>query len=111
MAAGKDKKFKRAAEAVARRFRLPVEAAWFDVLSPAGLPEGAAEDVLWLTLAIVRGLAMRTRLQDDPERFAHLFDLWRHIFWTYWSTAGRTAFGKPLPAARARPKRLCLASG
>jgi AcrR family transcriptional regulator len=94
MAAGRDKKFKRKSEEIARRYRLPVEAVWLDVLCQAGLPDDDAEDVLWLTLAIVRGLAMRTRIQDDPKRFAHLLDLWRGIFWTYWSAQQDALAGK-----------------
>ena len=66
------------------RFRLPIEELWKNVLVEAGLPPETAEDVLWLTFAIVRGMAVRTLFQNDPQRFERLYKLWREIFWTYW---------------------------
>ncbi len=59
--------------------RLPVEAHWLAALIDAGLPEAVAEDLLWLTLSIVRGLAVRRLWQHDPPRFRRLFKLWRQM--------------------------------
>jgi AcrR family transcriptional regulator len=83
MAAAKDDRIREKISAISRRNRLPVEAAWQDVLVEAGLPADLAEDALWLTVSIVRGLAIRTLWQTDKARFARLLTLWRDIFWTY----------------------------
>jgi hypothetical protein len=59
--------------------RLPVEASWLAALIDAGVPPSVAEDLLWLTLSIVRGLAVRRLWQIDPPRFKRLFTLWRQM--------------------------------
>lgn len=90
-------------KALARKFRFPIEWAWEEVLVNHGLPADLAEDVVWLTLSIVRGLAMRTLFQDDPARFERLYDLWREIFWGYW--AARQAEKAAAPAAPSKRRR------
>ncbi|MGH6625595.1 MAG: TetR/AcrR family transcriptional regulator, partial [Burkholderiaceae bacterium] len=45
--------------------RLPVEASWLEALIESGVPESVAEDLLWLTISIVRGLAVRRLWQND----------------------------------------------
>ena len=57
--------------------RLPVEAHWRAALVGSGVPAAVADDLLWLTLAIVRGLAIRRLWQHDAPRFNRLFRLWR----------------------------------
>ena len=57
--------------------RLPVEAHWRAALVDSGIPAEVADDLLWLTLSIVRGLAVRRLWQHDPPRFNRLFRLWR----------------------------------
>ena len=42
-----------------------------------------AEDLLWLTNSIVRGLAVRRLWQDEPARFERLFLLWRRMVTAY----------------------------
>lgn len=59
--------------------RLPVEAHWHAALVESGVPPAVADDLLWLTLAIVRGLAVRRLWQHDPPRFRRLFRLWRRM--------------------------------
>ncbi len=59
--------------------RLPVEASWLAALIDAGVPTAVAEDLLWLTLSIVRGLAVRRLWQHDAPRFKRLFILWRQM--------------------------------
>ena len=63
--------------------RLPVEAHWRAALVDSGVPAGVADDLLWLTLSIVRGLAIRRLWQHDPPRFRRLFLLWRKMVATY----------------------------
>ena len=59
--------------------RLPVEASWLAALVDAGVPKAVADDLLWLTISIVRGLAIRRLWQHDAPRFKRLFKLWREM--------------------------------
>lgn len=63
--------------------RLPVEASWLAALIDAGVPPSVAEDLLWLTISIVRGLAVRRLWQHDAPRFNRLFKLWRQMVTRY----------------------------
>jgi hypothetical protein len=63
--------------------RLPVEASWLEALIGAGVPESVAEDLLWLSNSIVRGLAVRRLWQDDAPRFQRLFRRWRQMVACY----------------------------
>ena len=65
--------------------RLPVEASWLAALIDAGVPRAVAEDLLWLTISIVRGLAVRRLWQHDAPRFNRLFRLWRQMVAQYLS--------------------------
>lgn len=86
MGAAKDKRIRERIAAISRSNRVPVENAWHKVLVDAGLPHDLAEDALWLTVSIVRGLAIRTLWQKDKPRFDRLLRLWRNIFWSYVKT-------------------------
>ncbi len=68
---------------ISRAHRLPVEAAWLQALIDAGVSKGLAEDLLWLTTSIVRGLAIRKLLADDPPRFKRVLKLWRAMVADY----------------------------
>jgi AcrR family transcriptional regulator len=63
--------------------RLPVEASWLEALIESGVPPTVAEDLLWLTISIVRGLAVRRLWQNDTQRFNRLFKLWRKMVVLY----------------------------
>lgn len=69
--------------------RLPVEAHWRDALVASGVPAALADDLLWLTLSIVRGVAIRRLWQQDPPRFRRLFDLWREMVLGHLERVGR----------------------
>jgi AcrR family transcriptional regulator len=62
-----------------RDARLPAEQAWRQALMARGMPEPIADDVLWLTFGLVRGLAVRMLWQNEPDRFDRLLALWRRI--------------------------------
>ena len=53
---------------LAARYRSPVEALWQNALIARGVPTNVAEDVVWLVMSIVRGLAIRTSFKHDPAR-------------------------------------------
>jgi AcrR family transcriptional regulator len=69
--------------AISAASRLPVEASWLAALIEAGVPANVAEDLLWLTISIVRGLAVRRLWQHDAPRFNRLFKLWREMVTKY----------------------------
>lgn len=78
--------------------RLPVEAHWRAALIDSGVPADVADDLLWLTLSIVRGLAVRRLWQHDAPRFNRLFRLWRGMVAGYLEALAhdktRTAHGR-----------------
>ena len=72
-------RFRKQLMAMVRNARLPAERAWHQALVANGMSEQVADDVLWLTLGLVRGLAVRMLWQNEPERFDRLLALWRTI--------------------------------
>ena len=83
MSAGKDPSIRSEIQSIARTHRLPVELAWLEVLRAARVPDDVAEDILWLTISMVRGLAIRAFWQDEPRRFERLYDRWRQMIRLY----------------------------
>lgn len=73
------KRFRNKLMGMVRNARLPAEQAWLEALVASGMSEKTADDVLWLTLGLVRGLAIRMLWQNEPERFDRLLKLWRGI--------------------------------
>jgi AcrR family transcriptional regulator len=71
---------------IAAASRLPVESIWLAALVDSGVPARVAEDLLWLTISIVRGLAVRRLWQHDAPRFKRLFRLWREMVARYLET-------------------------
>jgi AcrR family transcriptional regulator len=88
--------------AMVRDARLPAEQAWRQALVERGMPERVADDVLWLTLGLVRGLAVRMLWQNEPARFDRLLALWRGIVEGYLKSASSHS---PLPLAGERNVR------
>jgi hypothetical protein len=69
--------------AISRVSRLPLEAAWINALVASGASPSLAEDLLWLTNSIVRGLAVRRLWQDDRARFNRTLRMWRSMVSVY----------------------------
>ena len=79
MTGGKNRKIRDQVYGHAKESRQPVEAAWIEVLVARGLPRAEAEKVLWITVSIVRGLAIRAFWQDDAALFRSVLDGWKDI--------------------------------
>lgn len=77
--AGPDSEIAVKAREISAANRVPVEAAWAKALVASGLRQESAEDIVWLTGSVVRGLAVRKLLADDPKRFKRLMVLWRQM--------------------------------
>ncbi|MFT3821294.1 MAG: helix-turn-helix domain-containing protein [Rubrivivax sp.] len=73
--------------------RLPVEAHWRAALIESGVPADAADDLLWLSLSIVRGLAVRRLWQHDAPRFKRVLRRWREMAALYLASL-QTAEGR-----------------
>ena len=48
-------------------------------LVAGGVPAAVAGDIVALTLGVVRGMALRTLWDNDPNWFDQLFGLWRRM--------------------------------
>ncbi|WP_454644846.1 TetR/AcrR family transcriptional regulator [Bradyrhizobium liaoningense] len=62
-----------------RQTRFSIEATWLDTLISSGVPEQLAKDVLALTLSVVRGFSVRMLIENDPEHFSRLLEVWQKI--------------------------------
>lgn len=63
--------------------RFEIEREWVAVLRSSGLPKALAEEVLALTLSLVRGFALRSLIEDDRARVRKLLKRWRHFIDAY----------------------------
>lgn len=79
LAGSKDRGLREQIYGFARNNRLGVEDAWLEVLCEQGLSRDKAEKILWLTISIVRGLAVRALWQRDEKLFRALLDEWKLI--------------------------------
>ena len=79
LASTKDRSLRDKVYGYARESRFGVEAAWLEVLCERGIPRAKAENVLWLTISIVRGFSVRALWQRDDKRFRELLDEWKLI--------------------------------
>jgi AcrR family transcriptional regulator len=60
-------KFRQQLQVMARENRLAVEAAWYGALVARGIPRPLAEEILWLSYSVIRGLMVRRLIQDDAR--------------------------------------------
>ena len=68
---------------LSREARHAVEKAWLEAFVAHGIPRQLADDVLALTLSVVRGFTVRTFIDDDRKRFDDLLCTWRRIVGAY----------------------------
>lgn len=79
MAGGKDDSVRGDLVSSTLRHRQRVERLWLEQLVADGWPLADAEDVLALSLSLVRGFAVRALVEPDRERFETLAARWRAI--------------------------------
>ncbi len=91
---------------MSRDARFAVEKMWLEALVARGIPRKLAADVLALTLSIVRGLAVRTFIDDDRKKFDALLHRWREMAALFLETELRQAEAKPKTAGEPRIRRL-----
>jgi AcrR family transcriptional regulator len=64
---------------MSRDARFAVEKMWLETLVRRGIPRRLASDILQWTLSIVRGLAVRTLIDNAPRKFEELLRRWRSM--------------------------------
>lgn len=83
LAGGKDPALKDTAVAVVHNYRRPVERQWLAVIEELGLSPELSEDLLLLTVSLVRGLGVRHLWAPDPAQVQRLLRLWVEILGSY----------------------------
>ena len=63
---------------ISRNARLPIEQAWRERLS-ASVPQALADDIVFMTLNMIRGYAMRTLWDEDSERYKRMVSMWKQM--------------------------------
>jgi len=91
MAGGKDESVRDDLIASTLRHRRQVERAWLEKLVAGGWSLADAEDVLALTMSLVRGFAIRALVEPDRERYDGLAERWCALV----ERAGLVPAGKP----------------
>ena len=64
---------------MSRENRFAVEDLWLEALVARGLPRKLAADILALSLSIVRGLAVRTIIDNNRKKFEELLQRWQDM--------------------------------
>lgn len=104
LAGRKDPALKDTAVAVVHNYRRPVERQWLAVIEELGLGAELSEDLLLLTVGLVRGLGVRHLWAPDPAQAQRLLRLWMDILGNYLASrpcATRTAPPSRSPSAAA----------
>lgn len=104
LAGRKDPALKDTAVAVVHNYRRPVERQWLAVIEELGLGAELSEDLLLLTVGLVRGLGVRHLWAPDPAQAQRLLRLWVDILGNYLASrpcATRTAAPSRSPSAAA----------
>ena len=86
---------------MSRDARFAVEQAWLEALVAHGIPRKLGADILALTLSIVRGMAVRTIIDDDRKKFDEQLRRWRSMAMLYVEHEMRQAPGS---AGKRAPK-------
>ena len=98
LAGAKDPALKDTAVAVVHNYRRPVEQQWLAVIEELGLSAELSEDLLLLTVSLVRGFGVRHLWAPDPAQVQRLLRLWVEILGRY--LANRPSSGRTAPPSR-----------
>jgi AcrR family transcriptional regulator len=79
IASGKSNALRKQVYKSARSSRVSVEDAWTEVLQSHGLPADKANKIVWITISIVRGFAVRALWQKDEQLFRAVLAEWKTI--------------------------------
>ncbi|MES2483318.1 MAG: TetR/AcrR family transcriptional regulator [Pseudomonadota bacterium] len=88
---------------LARRYRLPVEQAWLDLLTETGYPQRTAQEVVRLTYAMARGFGIRQLITAPDRADDRLFVTWQKMAQAMLDASTSKARSKP--RAGHRPTR------
>lgn len=90
LSGGKDTGLRDPGVQVVRNYRRPVEQEWLSVMRKLGLPAAMTEDLMLLTVSVVRGFGIRALWWPDPEHDARLLALWQDMVRTYVETQDKS---------------------
>ncbi len=97
LAGSKDRALREAIYADTRDSRLAVEQGWVEVLIEEGVPRDTADKVVWITVSLVRGFAVRALWQRDEALFRSVLDEWKLILASHFKVM---KFKKPKKGSR-----------
>ena len=83
LAGGKNISMRERTIKVVRNYREPLEARWIQVLVDAGMDATTADEVLWLTIDLVRGAAIRALWRNQPDERERYMRVWRQMVELY----------------------------
>ena len=92
LSATKDARTRMAVRELGHRYRVTNEEMWCDRLVELGYSPADAKNAVWMLLAIVRGLGLRTLLKHDPAHVNRMIEL------------GTSMVGRMLEGRRSDPK-------
>lgn len=103
---GKDPALKDTAITLVGNYRRPVERQWLAVIEELGLDAALSEDLLLLTVSLVRGLGVRHLWAPDPAQVQRLLRLWVDILGSYLASRppSPARAESPAGASQARPE-------
>lgn len=74
-----DPQLRETVQELSRIHRLPLEQYWIEALIKFGVDPERAKNIVWMSYALYRGLAMRALILEDPEHNAQVMSEWRII--------------------------------
>lgn len=106
LAGGKDPALKDTAITLVGNYRRPVERQWLAVIEELGLSAELSEDLLLLTVSLVRGFGVRHLWAPDPAQVQRLLRLWVDILGSYLASRppGSVRAAAPTGASQAHPE-------
>lgn len=103
---GPDSEIAHQSREISAATRTPVEVAWRAALERAGLNPDLSEDIVHMASGMVRGLAVRKFLKDEPARFRRLLAIWQQSILQYLEAAASTQRATaPLASVRQKIKQ------
>lgn len=83
MSTAKDPDFKLRSRSLIRNYREKTEDEWIDVLVDQGWAKEKADDIVWMTVALLRGAAIRALWRNEPEKIKRAMKIWSELAKSY----------------------------
>ena len=83
ISAEKIPEFRGTARLLIRNYRVKAEEEWVRVLVGFGFPKDKADDIVWMTVSLMRGAAIRSLWRNEPAKIRHAMGIWRGMVRDY----------------------------